>query len=328
MPKVSVIIPVYNVEDYIERCAISLFEQTLDDIEYIFVDDCSPDRSIEVLRRVMDQYPNRKKSVRIVCMPKNGRQAAVRKFGMQLAIGDYVIHCDSDDWVDEGLYEKMYLEAVCCDADVVFCPVVDEYVGRSCLRPVVLTHSSGKEFVENWYCSNIGMHTWNKLVKRSIYVENDIYPFEGVNMWEDNGLMLRILYYANKLSGVQGCAYHYNKANLNAISASYGREIVNQMLKCADLLGGFFSNKTDASQFVKTVNALKYLAKLNLITTEYKDIREFKRIFPESNEAVNYISLDAFSIKGKIRFLFVKYHLAWLFVTLFKCASLFLKRTK
>lgn len=326
MPKVSVIIPVYNVENYIERCATYLFNQTLDDIEYIFIDDCSPDRSVDILREILPLYPNRKASVRLEKMSTNSRQAAVRRRGMQLATGDYVIHCDSDDWVDLDYYEKMYREAIRSGADVVFAPIVDEYTDSSVLRKMESLPNTGKEIVANWYGTNIAMYSWNKLVKRSIYVENNVLPFEGVNMWEDNGLMLRVLYYANKVSSITGTAYHYNHTNMGAMTTSYGRSAVEQMIKCANLLGKFFSEKDDALQYVKTVNAVKYLAKLNLITTKFSGIQEFKNIFPESNEAVNYISLNAFSAKGKIRFLFVKYHMAWLFVTIFKLASFFYRK--
>ena len=97
MPKVSVIIPVYNVEKYIERCANSLFSQTLDDIEYLFVNDCSQDKSIEVLNKVLEKYSNRKKHVIIKNMEHNYGQATVRRWGMLHATGDFVIHCDSDD---------------------------------------------------------------------------------------------------------------------------------------------------------------------------------------------------------------------------------------
>ena len=107
MPKVSVIIPVYGVEKYIERCARSLFEQTLDDIEYLFIDDCTPDRSVEILKQVLDEYPHRKNQVIIHRMEKNSGQAAVRKWGMLNVAGEYVIHCDSDDWVDIYMYEAM-----------------------------------------------------------------------------------------------------------------------------------------------------------------------------------------------------------------------------
>ena len=73
MPKVSVIVPVYNVAEYIERCARSLFEQTLDDMELIFIDDCTPDNSVEIIKRVLDEYPQRKQQTRIFKMPTNSR---------------------------------------------------------------------------------------------------------------------------------------------------------------------------------------------------------------------------------------------------------------
>ena len=79
MAKVSVIVPIYNVEHYIERCVISLMEQTLDDIEYVFVNDCTPDKSIDILQDVIERYPNRIKSVKIHKMFTNSGQAAVRR---------------------------------------------------------------------------------------------------------------------------------------------------------------------------------------------------------------------------------------------------------
>lgn len=331
MPKVSVIIPIYNVEKYIERCAKSLFSQTLDDIEFIFIDDCTPDRSIEVLKNVLEKFPNRKEAVKILKMSKNSNLAAVRKYGIEIATGDYIIPCDSDDWVDVDLYEKMYIEAVRSDADVVICPIIDEYENYSSMRKLPKFPCSGKELIEGWYCTNIGMHVWCKLIRRNILIENNLYPFEGINLWEDNGLMLRAFYYVNKISAITGAAYHYNQANINAMTVSYGRQGIDQMIRCAMLIDDFYSSVQDAERYTKTVNALKFLAKINLITTRYDWLKEFYALFPESNEAVNYISLNAFSAKGKIRFLFVKYHMAWLFVTLFKCFSVvqcLMKRSK
>lgn len=100
MIKVSVIIPVYNVEKYIEHCARSLMEQTLMDIEYIFVDDCTPDHSMEILQRVLTDYPERLESIRIIHHTQNSGLATVRNTGLQIAQGEYIIHCDSDDWVE------------------------------------------------------------------------------------------------------------------------------------------------------------------------------------------------------------------------------------
>ena len=330
MPKVSVIIPVYGVERYIERCARSLFEQTLDDIEYIFVDDCSPDKSIQVLQTVFEEYRLRfaeeNKVMRIAKMPTNSGQAAVRRHGSQLATGDYVIHCDSDDWVDVDLYEKMYYEAVRSGADIVKCPIRDEYKDGGITRPFRNLPSSCNIILENWWHDSEGMFCWNKLVKRSIYTDNELKPFDGINMWEDNGLMLRVFYYAKGFSQIDGPVYHYNQANTGAMTNGYGRDKIDQMIKCACLIGNFFENKPDGTKYRKTVLTLKFLAKLNLVTTRYDWLREFDQLFPESNVAVDWIGLNAFSKKGQVRFLFVKYHLAWLFVTMFKLKSLLFKK--
>lgn len=325
MPKISVIIPVYNVEKYIERCARSLFEQTLDDIEYLFIDDCTPDKSIEVLQKVLEDYPKRKSLTRIIKMSQNSRQAAARKMGMQLSTGDYVIHCDSDDWVDTTLYELMYNRAIQAKVDVVVCPIRDEYVDYGNTRPLVNLKSECREVVKNWYKECVGMFTWNKLVKRSIYFDNDIYPFDGINMWEDNGLMLRIMYYGNGLSYIEDAVYHYNQSNLNSLTNGYDRSAIDQMINCASLLGDFFASKKDCDNFENTLYALQFLAKLNLVTDRFDWLAEFHKIFPKSNVIIKYIKKNAFTTKGYIRFLFVKYHLAWLFVCLFKLKGLVLK---
>lgn len=322
MPKVSVVVPIYNVAQYIERCARSLFEQTLDDIEYIFIDDCTPDDSIEVLQSVIEKYQLRfakeNKVTRIVRMPTNSGQAAVRRHGIQLATGDYIIHCDSDDWVDTDLYKTMYWEAIRSDSDIVKCPICDEYKSGGITRPYHNLPSSCNEILENWWHDSEGMFCWNKLVRRSIYTNNELKPFDGVNMWEDNGLMLRVFYYAKGFSQIEGPAYHYNQANSDAMTKGYSREKIDQMIRCARLIGEFFDDKPDGTKYQKTVLSLKFLAKLNLVTTRYDWLQEFYKLFPESNIAVNWIRLNAFSKKGKIRFLFVKFHLSWVFVTLFK----------
>ena len=118
-PKISVIVPVYGVEKYIERCARSLFEQTLEDIEYIFVDDCTPDNSISILCKVLSDYPNRKKQVKILHHEKNKGLAQARQTGLKIASGEYIAHCDSDDWVDKDLYEIAHNKAKSESLDVV-----------------------------------------------------------------------------------------------------------------------------------------------------------------------------------------------------------------
>ncbi len=323
MPKVSVIVPIYNVSAYIERCARSLFEQTLQDMEYIFVNDCTMDDSMEVLERVLKDYPNRRAQVQIVKMSTNSRLAAVRRQGIQLASGDFIIHCDGDDWVDVDLYEMMHIEAIRRDADIVVCPIRDEYQEYGVTRLLQSLPDNGQVILENWYNKSVGMYAWNKLVKRSLYVDHDILPFEGINMWEDNGLLLRLFYYAQRVSYINKAVYHYNRMNMAAMTKGYGRHAVIQMIRCASLIDTFFQAKPDFKRFEKTVLALKFYARINLVTDSYKGLSTYYSTFPESDVIIPEISLEAFSKKGRIRFLFVKYHLAWLFVMIFKVKNFF-----
>lgn len=186
MPKVSVIVPVYGVEKYIERCARSLFEQTLDDIEYLFIDDCTPDRSIEILQQVMEEYPQRKPQVVIHRMEKNSGQAAVRKWGMQNATGEYVIHCDSDDWVDTDMYRAMYEKAKEDEADVVVC----QYARTDGTKIIPdLTYFNEQTLISDMLLEKTNWSLCIRLCRRNLY-SGVHYPSE--NMGEDFHLVIQM----------------------------------------------------------------------------------------------------------------------------------------
>lgn len=106
-PLVSIIIPVYGVEDYIARCARSVFRQTYQNLEIIFVDDCTPDNSIGVLRQVMEEYPERKMQVKILKHEHNRGLSAARNTGIEAATGEYIYFLDSDDAITEDCIEKL-----------------------------------------------------------------------------------------------------------------------------------------------------------------------------------------------------------------------------
>ena len=119
MIKISIIIAVYNCEKYIEACVRSLFEQTLYDIEYVFVNDDTPDNSVTILENVIENYPTRKPFIKIINLERNGGVSNARRIGIENATGEYVIHADSDDWVDKDMYERLYLKAKETDVQLV-----------------------------------------------------------------------------------------------------------------------------------------------------------------------------------------------------------------
>lgn len=206
MAKVSVIIPTYNVEQYIERCARSLFEQTLEDIEYIFIDDCSLDKSIEILMQIINEYPNRKDNVIIHRMKENGGQAIARKWGVQNAKGDFIIHCDSDDWVDKHMYENMYNKAIMDNSDVVICDFSITN-GKEINKPIKACHANTPiHFLENCLFQKDPWSLCNKLFSKKIY--NNI-EFTESSMGEDLATTTQLFMKVRKMSYIPEIYYYY-----------------------------------------------------------------------------------------------------------------------
>ena len=204
--KVSIVVPVYGVEKYIERCARSLFTQTFGDIEYIFVNDCTKDSSMQVLEFVMKDYPAR--NVRIINKEKNEGLPQARKTGVLASTGDFIMHIDSDDWVEHDIVEKLYARAMEEVADMVYCDWVEEYEDRSVL------FSQHPMSIENYYKSILGFksfsYVWNRLTKRELY---DGIEFPIPYMLEDFVITSQLVSKAMKVSLVQEPLNHYSKMN-------------------------------------------------------------------------------------------------------------------
>lgn len=232
MPQVSIIIPVYGVEKYIEQCARSLFEQTLDDIEYLFINDCTPDKSVEILKRVLNEYPNRIPQVRIIEMPTNSGQAAVRVRGIQEATGEYIIHCDSDDWVRKDMYELLYCKAVEENADCVICNSFVANGNELKLQTVRKVDNLLDAFFER-EISNV---LWNKLYKRSLVLPLDLIAPYG-NMGED--IIINIQYALN-CSKVVYCdeALYYYRVNQSSICNTITKDAsIKRFQECIKNIG-------------------------------------------------------------------------------------------
>lgn len=203
---ISVIIPVYGVEKYIEKCARSLFEQSLQSVEYIFVDDCSPDESITILKKTLLDYPDRQESVTIVSHSENKGLPYARKTGFSHAHGEYIICCDSDDWVDKRLYELMYDTAKNNESDVVVC---------DCLQTngVISSVIDGGSETDASKCLQLMQYRkmwWslcNKLFRASLFDNTLNYPQQS--MGEDMCLCLQLFHYARKIDYVKNCFYNY-----------------------------------------------------------------------------------------------------------------------
>jgi len=211
MSKVSIIVPIYNVEKFIERCVRCLFSQTLNDIEFIFVNDRTPDDSMSILSRLIDEYDQRihekRWEVRIDSMPTNSGQAAVRRHGLQLASGDYVYHCDSDDWIEKDMISEMWNLANQDDLDVVVCDFAHVKDGETVYYKGMKALDA-KDFFKEVLSGQSSWAVWNKLFKRSLY-DNIIFPQKGMNMGEDMAIVVQLLYNCKRVGYINKALYNY-----------------------------------------------------------------------------------------------------------------------
>ena len=306
MPAVSVIVPVYKVEPYVARCARSLFGQTIEDIEYIFVDDCSPDRSIEIVKEVLADYPGRKEQVRFVRTPRNGGLARARVFGLKFATGDYIIHCDSDDTVMPDAYRLMYEKAVAEDLDIVTCDF-QAIIGDKVAWVQPQYSAPGNE-IADLLTMKAWPTVWCRLIRRSLW---DDIKVPRADMGEDVVFTIQTIAKADRIGFIPDPLYQYYM-RLGSISMSHGK--LSSIRRWYGLVAnvrqvmGLLSDITPVSWKPSDVIILKYRCRWPL--KDYVQIPQFYRrwrnTFPEVNGA---ILLNNFDHQEKIDYCLIRLHL-------------------
>jgi glycosyltransferase involved in cell wall biosynthesis len=211
MPLVSVIVPMYGVQDYIRRCAESLFAQTYPAIEFIFVDDGGKDRTVEILRDLLEkQDPSLQARVRIISK-ENGGLPRARKTGLDAASGEYVLHVDSDDWIEPETVKKLVRKALETGAEMVVYDFWKEYAHRRKLDSEKDSSIVDTDlFRKRLYTYGAYGYVWNKFCRRSL--------FDGIfvpkyAMHEDIVFSTQTLWRARSVAHLKEGLYHYDRTN-------------------------------------------------------------------------------------------------------------------
>ncbi len=206
--KISIMVPIYGVAQYIEECLVSLFEQTYADLEYIFVDDCSPDNSMTLLEQVAERYPQRQSQIHVLHHDHNRGLGAARATALQAATGDFVMIVDSDDVLPTDAVTKLWKQQQISGADMVdgaFCQLTSSGLSS----PILPYHGPKEKMLRLMLLQNVVFHQlWGRLIRRSIFTDYDIHPIEGVNMAEDYAVTPRLLYCCNR-SSIDDIVYYY-----------------------------------------------------------------------------------------------------------------------
>lgn len=311
MPKVSVIVPVYNVAQYIERCARSLFEQTLEDIEYIFVDDKTPDDSINILERVIKEYPQREPNVKIVHHDVNQGLTKTRNSGLAIATGEYIAHCDSDDWVSLDMYSRLYHKAKETNSDIVYSDFYFAYKDRIEVYRTADYSQNKIQQIQN-YISSIWTSLVNMIVKKTVYETYDLKSPEHICYCEDFWLSVRLFYYSGRIQKISEPFYYYNQHNSTSIMhnlCNYKGDDMKCYLETIEL----FEQEGCAKEFEKVLS-WRVLNAIHFDMYYPEKHKDIVKIYPMSHKYIQ--SCPYYTNKQKLMMWLLTHHLR-IFVLLF-----------
>ena len=198
MPKVSVIVPIYNVEKYLEKCINSLLSQTLEDIQIILVNDGSKDNSGNIAK----EYEKNNKDRVIYVEKENGGLSDARNYGLKYATGDFIAFLDSDDYIEKNAYEEMYNKAIEENADYVECDFIWEFPNKIRMDKQY-PYKNKKEML-----SFVRVVAWNKLIKRQLITDNNLEFPKGLR-YEDVEFTYKLIPFINKFAYVDKPFIHY-----------------------------------------------------------------------------------------------------------------------
>jgi glycosyltransferase involved in cell wall biosynthesis len=283
--KITIIIPVYNAAEHIESCFTSLLEQTLTDIEYIFVNDCSSDASLLVLTQKRALYPNRKDNIVILNHDIN-KGVAAGNTGLEHATGEYIAFVDADDWIEKDMMEKMHRKASDESADIVGChwylsfPKGGE---RKMLQPMPQTT---EECIGSMLDGKMKWNLWIFMAKKSLYRDNGIQFIPGLNIGEDMMVVVKLMGVAKKITFVDEALYHYVKINGNSLTQqmpeSHIPEIEGNLREVELFLKSLYGRV-----FNLQIQFLKLNLKLPLlISSSTKSYLRWLHWFSESNQYI------------------------------------------
>lgn len=301
MKKVSVIVPVYKVEKYLTKCLDSLVNQTLKDIEIIIINDGSPDNCQKIIDEYVLKYPNIKSYIK-----ENGGLGSARNYGLQYADGEYIGFVDSDDYVEENMYELLYNKAKQENADYVTCDLTFKYEDYS--KKDHISYGMNN-IVSDYHKAGLlsPLYAWNKLYKKEILINNNLKFSEG--LWYEDLPVTTILFaLSNNIGYVNMPLYNYLQRNGSIMNSSYNEKMNDIFISMNKVYDAFNSRNLlneyyDEIEYLFAEHLMIYGAYRFLRTDHYQELldKSLKLInekFP--NWRKNKYLKKIFNLKNKL----------------------------
>lgn len=288
--KVSILVPFYKVEQYVGRCVESLFTQTYKNVEYVFVNDCSPDKSIEVINEMIDKY-GIASQCKMITHNQNQGISVSRNDCLDNMTGDYFLFVDSDDYIDIDMVELLVDAAVKENADISGCGYIEEYADHSVLYPQKYTNNHD-EMMRAITLLTIKGVMWKLLVRSTIVTEHrdEVRFIPDRKMVDDYLFCCQIFYYARRFAGVDRCMYHWIQYNPNNYTHTsiFAVESQAAAIRRTEI---FYREKGVYKIVEKELNLRKFISKLPLLLDKTCfNVKKWRTLFPESNDVIKQMN--------------------------------------
>lgn len=292
MPAVSIIMPSFKVEKFIDKAMKSVLTQNFTDWELIIVDDGSPDNT----KDVASSFANQDERIKVVSKP-NGGLSDARNFGLSLATGDYIHFFDPDDYLDGEFYSHLISQAKDNNADVVIAGYKLNFIDKNG-EDHISTRNCPSSFCQSLYLNQsspikyVG-YAWNKLFKREFLLKNNLYYEVGLSRIEDAEFMSRLIDFKPKIAFYRQCNYVYVQHPTTTLSKGFDAYIISLVKRRLDIdmkLIQFFSNYTVEKKnlenhlktysVISTINRLYDSSECKMKVARHKYLEEIRTLFP------------------------------------------------
>lgn len=286
---ISVIVPVYNSELFLDRCLSSVLSQTFVDFEVLLINDGSTDSSVTICER----YEKEDSRIRFFNRSNHG-VSATRQFGIDHCRGKYCIQIDSDDWIDNNCLELLYKKAIDTNSDIVYMGLIEEYLDKSVLARVYKSNNID-DYLSALLNGKCWGTVWNKLVLKSLIKNYNISFSNSVCMWEDLSFICKCMMCAKSISFCDTVYYHYNKSNISSLcSIVYKFDMPSNTIAAISDVESFALSIGKDQKFIDELSLLKQFAKQKLLFDPYfRNVKKWFSVFPESNACFFYFIFRA-----------------------------------
>lgn len=305
MCKISIVVPIYNIEASLSRCVDSIKNQIYKNWELILVDDGSPDGC----GTICDEYAENDHRIRVI-HKQNGGSASARNAGLSIATGDYITFVDGDDWIENEGYEKMLRCAMETDSDIVMSNFTIQKADGTCsVRKEGFDKPNSVELIKAMMTGRLHGSNCNKIYRRSLVEENDIHFIDGADYTEDLAFNIKLLTLTTKVAYVPIAYYHYciydnSMSHRQVSSDNMRKKDLQKVTNVMDISNWLKVNGCWMDKIEHELNYCKLIAKMPFLSVVTKrSCLRWCALFPESNKAIMENDRLSFTYKLELQLL-------------------------